>query len=217
MFENHTDIQSKKRTFDESNVDELYTEMNEMDTLFQPFRETTIDKWNQKAMISSGIPMQKKFKVVNQSVNTQIEHILQDKQRLLKRTQVRRSDYKPIGFEEEETNPHIYDDDDFYQDLLKELIESRISQSEDGVLLGMKIAEFKNRQLKNKKVVDTRASKGRKIRYQVQEKLLNFMAPEPRGSWHDEMSHELFSSLLGASVSVEIKDAAMMNEFKIFS
>lgn len=51
---------------------------------------------------------------------------------------------------------------------------------------------------KVKKVVDTKASKGRKLRYEVHEKLQNFMVPAtPRGAWHDEQIDELFSSLMG--------------------
>jgi protein AATF/BFR2 len=70
---------------------------------------------------------------------------------------------------------------------------------DDPVLLSMKWAELKrlqNRQ-KKKNQVDTKASKGRKLRYHVHEKLLNFMAPQPRGTWHESMIEELFSNLLG--------------------
>ena len=60
------------------------------------------------------------------------------------------------------------------------------------------IRRQKARKAKRKKTVDTRASKGRKLRYQVHEKLQNFMVPIPtqRGAWHDEQIDELFASLL---------------------
>jgi protein AATF/BFR2 len=48
----------------------------------------------------------------------------------------------------------------------------------------------------NKKV-DTRASKGRKIRYTVHEKLQNFAAPEDRSTWTEAARREFFGSLLG--------------------
>ena len=68
---------------------------------------------------------------------------------------------------------------------------------------------------KKKKGVDTRASKGRRIRFNVMDKIVNFMAPEPRSQrhtkslgmlcedgddfeqveWHDEKIDELFQSL----------------------
>jgi len=55
-----------------------------------------------------------------------------------------------------------------------------------------------NRANKVKKVVDTKASKGRKLRYEVHEKIKNFMVPVlNRGTWHEEQIDELFASLLG--------------------
>lgn len=35
------------------------------------------------------------------------------------------------------------------------------------------------------------------FRYHVHEKIQNFMVPIPAGSWHDEMTDELYASLLG--------------------
>ena len=60
---------------------------------------------------------------------------------MIKRTQLKRSDYKILGVgETEPKNPqnsdnlsnyyeYIYDDNDFYQEMLKELVESRIADS----------------------------------------------------------------------------------------
>lgn len=73
------------------------------------------------------------------------------------------------------------------------------------------------RVFKVKKQVDTKASKGRKMRYTVHEKLQNFMAPEDRGSWGERQRGELFSSLLGrkmllAEEEVEVGDARSGSE-----
>jgi protein AATF/BFR2 len=54
---------------------------------------------------------------------------------------------------------------------------------------------------KIKKIVDTKASKGRKMRYNVHEKLQNFMAPEDRGTWSIKAREEFFASLLGKTAS----------------
>ncbi|KAJ3112231.1 hypothetical protein HDU96_004768 [Phlyctochytrium bullatum] len=98
----------------------------------------------------------------------------------------------------------MFDDGDFYQQLLKELIESRMGDTDDPVILGMKFAELKKLQTKKKKkVVDLRATKGRKLRFNTHEKILNFMAPEPRGSWHEEKVEELFASLFGGLFSTK--------------
>ena len=49
---------------------------------------------------------------------------------------------------------------------------------------------------KKRKIVDRRASKGRKIRYNVQEKLVNFMAPRESGSL--VLASQLFGNLFGS-------------------
>ncbi|KAI8916083.1 apoptosis-antagonizing transcription factor [Gorgonomyces haynaldii] len=192
--------------------DALYPDMEQLNEQFQPFRDETIEKWNAKVQLANGIPLQKKFKALNQGILDQIKNVLSDKERLIKRTQLKRADYKIIGKKEQKQStegeqldrhlqdydPEVFDDSDYYQQLLKELIESRMNDSEDPVQLQLKLQQMQQLQSKkNKKKVDTKASKGRKIRYQVHEKLQNFMTSEPRGTWHDEMIDELFANLFG--------------------
>jgi len=66
---------------------------------------------------------------------------------------------------------------------------------------------------------DTRASKGRKLRYHEHEKIQNFMAPMAAGTWHEEQieycrfvdmtnGSELFASLLGRRIQVEEEKVA---------
>jgi protein AATF/BFR2 len=91
-----------------------------------------------------------------------------------------------------------------------------MTDTSDPVLLSLRHAQLKQLQKrKSKKNIDTRASKGRKIRYQVQEKIQNFMAPEPRGTWHEEMKEELFSSLLGRKL-VKSDSLLIKDGFKLF-
>ena len=61
---------------------------------------------------------------------------------------------------------------------------------------------MKDRAFRVKKKVDTKASKGRKLRYTVHEKLLNFIAPEDRGTWGERQRGELFGGLLGRKVEM---------------
>ncbi|KAJ3412207.1 hypothetical protein HDV05_001117 [Chytridiales sp. JEL 0842] len=227
-------------TFLESSKDVLastYADISAFDSAFKPFRDATIEKWNAKVVAAAGgaaaaIQM-KKLKAINTSVLTQIKTILQDRDRLVKRTRlVRDSDGPRFGdlptpdlttnqdpvpptdpnalvhpsrqSEALDTHlsthdPHIFDDTDFYQLLLKELIESRMSDTSNPILLATKFAELRELQRKQrkKKKVDTKASKGRKIRYHVHEKLMNFMVPVPKGTWHESMVEELFGSLFG--------------------
>jgi hypothetical protein len=98
---------------------------------------------------------QKKFKSLNQSVLTQIGGVLEDKERLLKRTQLKRVPFRVLGSESassssssssssaeaaassaatstssadgtliDEHDAEVFDDHDFYQQLLRDLIAS---------------------------------------------------------------------------------------------
>ncbi len=74
---------------------------------------------------------------------------------------------------------------------------SEASGSERALLLSAQQARSRA-----KKVVDRRASKGRKIRYTVMPKLVNFMAPRPTPE--DFLTDELFGALFGGN---SLKDA----------
>ena len=104
----------------------------------------------------------------------------------------------------------IYDDTIFYQSLLRDLVEQRMSS--DAMTGGLDTLHQLPSRLpihpitgmrndKTKRDVDTRASKGRKMRFNVHEKLQNFMAPEDRGSWTGRARDEFFASLLGKTAS----------------
>ena len=70
-----------------------------------------------------------------------------------------------------------------------------------------------------RKKVDTKASKGRKMRFTVHEKLQNFMAPEDRGSWEPEAIDRFFGTLLGQKMTLgeemeadEVEDEISLEE-----
>ncbi|CAI7654577.1 unnamed protein product [Penicillium glandicola] len=104
----------------------------------------------------------------------------------------------------------LYDDGAFYQSLLRDLVEQRMSS--DSLTSGFdNLHQLPSRLpihpitgMRNDKVkrdIDTRASKGRKMKYNVHEKLQNFMAPDDRGSWSTRARDEFFASLLGKTAS----------------
>ncbi|QRW16893.1 TRAUB-domain-containing protein [Rhizoctonia solani] len=111
------------------------------------------------------------------------------------RTRVRRSAGARVGTQVSsevngaEGDAEVFDDLDFYQTLLRDVIDSRTGTEDDWMA--------RQRMKKAKKVVDTKASKGRKLRYEVHEKLQNFMVPVPTATWHEEQIDELFANLLG--------------------
>lgn len=126
------------------------------------------------------------------------ETLQSDWDKLLARTRSSR-----VLEENEDTgaNDEVFDDTDFYQQLLHDIIEARGSglNGEEGEPEW--IRRQKANKAKRKKTVDVKASKGRRLRYQVHEKLQNFMVPiaAAKGAWHDEQVDELFASLLGTA------------------
>ena len=102
--------------------------------------------------------------------------------------------------EDKEYDAEIFDDDDFYHQLLRELIERKTEGITDPMLLGQKWLQIQKMRNKIKKKVDTRASKGRKTRFDIHAKLVNFMAPVYCESvLSDEAKTELFKSIFGKS------------------
>lgn len=91
----------------------------------------------------------------------------------------------------------VFDDTDYYQQLLRDVIAARGGSGEQGGEQEWQ-GQQRERKAKRKKTVDTKASKGRKLRYEVHAKLQNFMVPVPvvGGDWHEEQIDGLFSSLL---------------------
>ena len=92
-------------------------------------------------------------------------------------------------------DPEIFDDDDFYHQLLRELIESKTSDSADSLSISRKLLEIQRLRNRMKKKVDTKASKGRKLRFETQKDLMNFMAPVKTFNLTEDAKDELFSSL----------------------
>ena len=104
----------------------------------------------------------------------------------------------------------IYDDGDFYGALLQNLISQRSAAATSSLTdlnLDANVASgswgSSNRVNASKKEVDTRASKGRKMRFTVHEKLQNFMAPEDRSVWSDKQCEDLFGSLFGRRIGLD--------------
>lgn len=81
-----------------------------------------------------------------------------------------------------------YDDAEFYAELLRELVESGDGVAHGGGLEGAA-------KPRTRKVVDRRASKGRKLRYAVYDKLVSFVAPVPREE--PPNTEQLFRNLFG--------------------
>jgi len=71
----------------------------------------------------------------------------------------------------------IFDDTDFYHQMLRDVIESETEGVSDPVALGKRflaLKKLKNKQ-KLKKKVDQKASKGRRLRYDIHPLLVSFV------------------------------------------
>ncbi|XP_048221081.1 protein AATF [Perognathus longimembris pacificus] len=191
---------------------------------FTVFRNRTLQKWHDKTKLASG-KLGKGFGAFERSILTQIDHILMDKERLLRRTQTKRSSYRVLGKPEPAAQPvpetlpgepeilpqvpanahlkdldeEIFDDDDFYHQLLRELIERKTSSLDpnDQVAMGRQWLAIQKLRSKIRKKVDRKASKGRKLRFHVLSKLLSFMAPIDHTTMNDDARTELYRSLFG--------------------
>lgn len=97
----------------------------------------------------------------------------------------------------------IYDDTDFYHTQLRELIEFKANTAQNPSEMTKQFIELQKLRKKIKKVVDTRASKGRKIRYVVHNKMVNFMARNDTTEWTNDAKSELYSSLFGGRMQME--------------
>uniref|UniRef100_A0A8D0G3U3 Apoptosis antagonizing transcription factor n=1 Tax=Sphenodon punctatus TaxID=8508 RepID=A0A8D0G3U3_SPHPU len=185
---------------------------------FRTYRNSTLQKWHDKTKLASG-KLGKGFSAFERSILTQIDHIMMDKERLLRRTQTKRSVYRILGKPEQvsqqapeplpghsealpqaKSNAHlkdldeeIFDDDDFYHQLLRELIERKTSSLDpnDQVAMGRQWLAIQKLRSKIQKKVDRKASKGRKIRYHVHSKLVSFMAPIDHCTMNDDASQVL--------------------------
>lgn len=177
---------------------------------FKDYRNATISKWYDRTkVLTSGAS--KTLKQPAFDIIRNIEGVLSNKDELIKKTRLYKGGYEIIGMDAStkeasklngESEPvfcsEIYDDTDFYHSQLRELIEFKTNTSTNPADMTKQFVELQKLRNKIKKVVDTRASKGRKIRYAVHNKMVNFMARNDPSEWSNEAKTELFSSLFGS-------------------
>ncbi|RPA84117.1 TRAUB-domain-containing protein [Ascobolus immersus RN42] len=191
----------RKRSEFEAGADlgDMWSEMKKLDAETTTWRNNTLEKWSSKVQGITVVPVAQRLNntVQQHSVTSQIRETLTDTERLVKRTRIPRSCAPVQASKKVEEDPEVFDDTDFYQLLLKALVDQKLVDSSTGAASSGVRWKAAMREAKKRKNVDTKASKGRKLKYQVHEKLQNFMAPNPNLTWHEEQIDELFSSLLG--------------------
>ncbi|XP_008232433.1 PREDICTED: protein AATF isoform X2 [Prunus mume] len=173
--------------------DEDWSRISQLLSSIATFRNKSIDKWQRKTQVTTGAAaIKSKLHAFNQNISEQVASYMRDPSRMVKLMQMRRSaigvfgtvpgrENTPKGEETQcdagaqaDGDPELLDDSEFYQQLLKEFFETIDPASSETAFYSLKKLQTKKR-----KIVDRRASKSRKIRYNVHEKIVNFMAPEP--------------------------------------
>lgn len=213
----------KKRTFEA-----MSGAVDKADSALTAQRASILNKWSYKVQNSSGNSAMNanKFKAINQSFEQQVKNNLSDMERLIKRTKLNRKQVVPLGYVEEEKaapvpqvndddigeemaprkkaqgqeNQYIFDDEDFYRVLLNDLVDKKVQSSDPTSNITIIKSAQKANKLKNN--VDTKASKGRKLRFHVQEQIANFETSTGGWKWSDDQIDEFFASLLGQKVNM---------------
>ncbi|KIX03674.1 uncharacterized protein Z518_07227 [Rhinocladiella mackenziei CBS 650.93] len=190
-------LSSRKRPFEATRstpLSETWQQTLLLDSAARPLCRGTLDKWHTKTQPVLDTSTRSKLLKPSQTSHSRITDVLD--------TYLATESAKLTALST--PTPDIYDDGPFYQTLLRDLIASRnvdnpISASALGGGQGTYLPTKLHPSGSRGKKVDTKASKGRKVRYTVHEKLENFMAPEDRTTWTDAARSEFFASLLGSS------------------
>lgn len=132
-----------------------------------------IDKWYEKTKIAT-IP-KKGYTALELPTSQLIKNALKDKERLIRRMH-------------KEDEPETFKDDDFYYQLLKQVI------SKDESRRWVELQRFRG---KAKRRADTKATKGRKIKKDILPKLVNFMAPVDSNEVPEQIRNSIIKCLFG--------------------
>ncbi|XP_022154295.1 putative uncharacterized protein DDB_G0270496 [Momordica charantia] len=197
-------LESSKTIDTQTENDEDWSRVAQMNQRIGAFRDKSIDKWHRKTQVTTGAAAIKgKLQAFNQNISEQVAAYMRDPSRMLNRMQLRRSTVQVFGTvvdgakskpQEAEAegggDPELVDDSEFYQQLLKEFFETIDPNSSETAFYALKRLQTKKR-----KIVDRRASKSRKIRYNIHEKIVNFMPPLPLDL--HEATPKLISNIFG--------------------
>ncbi|CAI2321772.1 unnamed protein product [Caenorhabditis sp. 36 PRJEB53466] len=179
----------------------LKSNLGKKDEGIDKFRATTITKWyNRTKLISQKSMNNTDFSVFEKgSILGQIQKVIADEEKLLKKVRTNRSGRVRIGASPSEAiDNEVFDDSDFYQILLKQMLESRSqSTAQDGADMTRSYMELQSMfQSKKKRDVSQLSSKDRRLKYEPIAKLVNFYPSKPSVvTWSHESRNELFKSL----------------------
>lgn len=177
--------------------------LRQLDAACSTLWKASLDHWHQKvAFTVEGASAKKQLKVINQSLWTQVESSFRDKERLVRRALTRRSATMP--FTESEREVPAFDDADFFSTVVRNWVETG-ADTKGHVALAAGLVVRKVKESK-RAGIDPRTSKGRKLRYDVQDKIVNFMVPvKELNAWTDDKIDTFFASIFPQVETVDIE------------
>ncbi|XP_024538306.1 protein bfr2-like [Selaginella moellendorffii] len=204
-YRKDSDVEQETHSVSDS-LDSAWQRLSNSYSRLIPYRDRTVDRWHRKTQISSGAAASRsKLKAFNQSISQQVAAAMKDTPRFIARmmrSEPLKTQTDTNDMEAKTNETKVFDDSEFYQQLLREFLESSNPT-------GLDHDAVRKLRSKKRKNVDRRASKGRKTRYTVHEPLVNFMVPEPMVL--PPMATKLFTSLFGskpATSAVNLEAAA---------
>ncbi|EFC48899.1 apoptosis antagonizing transcription factor [Naegleria gruberi] len=191
-------------------TEKVWKVLDESYKSYETFRNESVDRWATKTKIQSSVSGGSKLNLrnINAGVIDQVRNVLKnekERKKLIGRTQVKQFEPSILGKRERDTkvdengfefDTEIYDDKDFYQVLLKDLI----SEVGSGTEVSFRKAITK----KNTKGKYDGKTKGKAIKYTVHNELVNFMAPNFDNEI-PESAQTLFGNLFGGD-TVEFEE-----------
>lgn len=172
------DTASESESDDEDSLESVYSKMRKT-------WKTTLNKHHANVHLQNQ-QNKNKFQVVDQSFWTQIENNVKHSAILDEAQSQEQGANASLGFE----------DSKLYQHMLQDYIALSAERGKDNAAVAAAERLKRSMKKKTKKDVDRRASKGRKIRYVVHEKLQNFTFPinRPAATMTEDV---LFKSMFG--------------------
>ncbi|KAK6526935.1 rRNA-processing protein bfr2 [Arthrobotrys megalospora] len=185
----------------DTDLEQVWGTMKKMESDSAVYRTSTLEKWSSRVQASANIvPTAKKLNqsTTVQTISSQLREHLVDVSGEVTKCKVPQESAPVQKARKINEDSSIYDDTDFYKRLLLVLLEQRGNSATNGGVIQLAPADLQELKVKKKRAnVDTKASKGRKLRYHVHEKLQNFMMPDDSLVWHGQQIDEFFSSLMG--------------------
>eukprot|EP00177_Eucheuma_denticulatum_P006276 GFKZ01011448.1.p1 GENE.GFKZ01011448.1~~GFKZ01011448.1.p1 ORF type:complete len:236 (+),score=52.75 GFKZ01011448.1:1056-1763(+) len=141
---------------------------------FERWRDEVMDQWGKKIGEATGKIPKGGYKTIDDSMSGHMKAAFSSGKHLKKSQRIReRMNMVGGGELEEGLNEEMYDDGDLYRVLLREIIESG-----EGGGGGLRYARL-SKSGKVKKKRDRLLAKGRRLKYDVQDKLVGFVTPVP--------------------------------------